>query len=423
MLQNKGHVKNRSKDHFSYLVVALFFAYTFLQTCIPNSINHSILASFDFSPKQLSLLSSVYFLSSGLWFIPAGLLMDYFPIKKVMIVALLVTILGNILFADATSLLMALLARFITGIGYSFAFIGCFRTVCFLNQAKLASIMGFITFFVLMGGLIAQTPIVIFNAAFGWRVTLLVDAMVGVAVLLVMISTQLEINQVQRMSYFRNAAFNLSFKHALSKSKYYICAISITFLNLPIFFLGESWGNLFLTQTTYLGGKAASIVLSMLYIGLMSGCALLGFLSDFSGKITQIMRLGAMCLFISSLFLFLVPAMTFAMVLLLFFLLGLFASAQSLAYPILVTTTHEQQMGFIIGLVTTIVMFLSAGFQQLFTHLVQVLQRVGQLEVSLSQAEYHYSWGLILVPIASLSSFFLIPLLAGPGPEQSEINK
>ena len=127
------------------LVAALFFFYEFVQMLMPNSLRPDLMQAFHIDATQLGLLSSCYFWANLLFLFPAGMILDRFSTKKVMLITLSLCVVGTLLFSQATDFSMAIAVRFITGIGSAFCFLGCIRLASRWLPAKhMALIAGLI---------------------------------------------------------------------------------------------------------------------------------------------------------------------------------------------------------------------------------------------------------------------------------------
>jgi len=81
------------------LSAALFFFFAFLQLNLLNSMSTELLSSFSITEISFGELSASYFLGLGLFFIPAGLLLDRFSTRRLILISMLIEIMSVILFA------------------------------------------------------------------------------------------------------------------------------------------------------------------------------------------------------------------------------------------------------------------------------------------------------------------------------------
>ncbi|PKG85225.1 MFS transporter [Colwellia sp. 75C3] len=98
------------------LVLVIFFAISFI-TNIIGPLFPSLVKDFDISLAVAGFLPFSFFAAYGVMSIPAGLLVDKFSEKPVLIAAFVMSALGSLLFALAPSFFMAMVSLFCIGTG------------------------------------------------------------------------------------------------------------------------------------------------------------------------------------------------------------------------------------------------------------------------------------------------------------------
>src|SRR6478752_2961732 len=107
------------------LSAGLFFLYEFFQLNIFDVINQPLRDDFQINASQLSWMSSAYLWADILFLLPAGIILDYFPTRRVILISMLVCIMGTLGFALTDSFLLASFFHFLSGIGNAFCFLSC----------------------------------------------------------------------------------------------------------------------------------------------------------------------------------------------------------------------------------------------------------------------------------------------------------
>ncbi len=88
--------------------------------------------------------------------------------------------MGIVSFALTTSIFWASLFRFLTGIGSAFCFLSVISLATrWFPSARLALVTGVIVTIAMLGGIAAQTPLMLLQHMVGWRNALVIDAAVG----------------------------------------------------------------------------------------------------------------------------------------------------------------------------------------------------------------------------------------------------
>ncbi len=125
-MNNKSWI-NILKINTVFFIGVIFYCYEFFLRLLTGAYQQQIIDYFHINTHIcFSFLISSYNLTYLLMQIPAGLLLDKYGSKKILIIATLMCGLGNILFVlDGYAL--ALFGRLLIGIGSSFAFIGVLK--------------------------------------------------------------------------------------------------------------------------------------------------------------------------------------------------------------------------------------------------------------------------------------------------------
>lgn len=106
-----------NKNHLIVaLIILIFFVISFL-TNILGPIIPDLIASFDLSLALAGFLPFAFFVAYGVMSIPAGLLVDRYKEKKVLLLAFSFAFVGALLFALLPSFSIAMLSLFLIGVG------------------------------------------------------------------------------------------------------------------------------------------------------------------------------------------------------------------------------------------------------------------------------------------------------------------
>jgi MFS transporter, FHS family, L-fucose permease len=104
----------------NYFIVGLIFLTFFVISLITNILGPiipDIISSFNLSLTLVSLLPFSFFIAYGVMSIPAGMLLEKYSEKPVMIGAFAVSLVGALLFSMFPSYLIAIISLFLIGVG------------------------------------------------------------------------------------------------------------------------------------------------------------------------------------------------------------------------------------------------------------------------------------------------------------------
>src|ERR1700760_3368979 len=170
------------RAYLAWAAVAIAYAIAFLQRVSPQSISLSFMHDFSTDAAGVAMLASSYFWGYTLMQIPAGLLVDRFGVKRVVLCSMVASSLGSAAFALAPNLLDVFAARLIVACGDALVFTALLKLVAqsfsderFGFMSGISQVSGYV------GGVVATTPLAASVGGFGWRACFIVIACAGVA--------------------------------------------------------------------------------------------------------------------------------------------------------------------------------------------------------------------------------------------------
>jgi sugar phosphate permease len=351
----------------------LFFFYEFIQMQMFNSISTDLMRDFSLNAKQLGYLSATYLLADVIFLFPAGLLLDRFSARTIILVALVIAVLSTFLFAISHSALVVGICHFLAGIGNAFCFLSSIRLASrWFPPQKMALIVGIIVTMAMFGGMVAQTPLALLNQSIGWRNSLLWISVMGVLITFIVFRyvrdypAGYEKEHIAEQKQLQSEGVAKSIYLALANRQNWFCGIYTSFLNLPIMLLGAVWGNLYLTQVEKVSTIEASTIIMMIFVGMIVGCPLIGRISDQLGKRRSPMIVFGVLSLLVMLIITMFHPMGFWPLIFLFFALGFFTSAQIISYPMIAESNPRMLTSSATGLASVLIMGGGAVFQPVF---------------------------------------------------------
>ncbi len=386
----------------------LFFLYEFFQLNLFDVINTSLRHDFDLDAAKLSWLSSSYLWANLLFLLPAGVLLDRFSVRRVVLSAMLLCVMGTLGFALASQFYLAFMFHALAGVGNAFCFLSCVVLVSrWFEPRRQGFVLGCIITIGFMGGMLAHTPLAYLNLHFGWRNALLVDAALGALILMWLLIILKDRPGASTTPQDAPLATASSFIEAFNNKQTWLAGCYTACLNLPIMVLCVLWGASYLTVVHGMTAIPASNVVSLILIGSIIGCPLAGYLSDKQGMRKPLMILGALMSLVVSLVLLLGSGFSVFMLSFLFLSLGVFSSTQVIGYPVIAESNTEQNTGSATALASLVIMGGGAFAQVVFGFLMRV--HAGK-EVAHYQASDFQSamWLFPVVMMAALVAVFFM---------------
>lgn len=391
------------------LSAGLFFFYEFFQLNIFDVINPSLRADFEINALQLSWMSSMYLWADILFLIPAGIILDRYSTYWVIIIAMSVCVLGTLGFALTHSFAWASFFHFLSGIGNAFCFLACVVLVSrWFPPRRQALVIGSIVTMAFLGGMMAHTPFAILYNQFGWRNALLIDAAMG-AFLLFWIAYVIQDKPIDTVLKTENNKRPLytGLLEVLGNRQTWLAGLYTSFLNLPIMVLCALWGASYLHIAHQLSDKSATNIVSLIFVGSILGCPLVGYLSDRQGKRKPVMIIGAVITLISLLPLFLGADLSALQLSLVFFALGFFTSTQVISYPFIAESNASENIGIATGVASVLIMGGAGIGQVVFGLLMQ--HHAGAMSTQYVVKDFQFA--MWMFPVTALLALLAVLLM------------
>lgn len=388
------------------LSAGLFFLYEFFQLNIFDVINQPLREDFHIDATQLSWMSSAYLWADILFLLPAGIILDRFSTRKVILSAMFVCVIGTVGFALTNSFFLASFFHFLSGIGNAFCFLSCIVLVSqWFPPRRQALVIGSLVTMAFIGGMMAHTPFAYLYELLGWRQALMIDGIVGAVLLLwIYMIVQDKPEDAPVRSGGAKETILPGFIKALSNPQNWLAGLFTSFLNLPIMVLCALWGASYLQVVHHLPEIAASNVVSLIFMGSVIGCPLVGWLSDSQGRRKPIMILGALATLITVIPLFFGVVLSQLTLSILFFALGLFTSTQVISYPMIAESNHGENTGAATGIASVIIMGGGGVGQVLFGWLMT--HHAGAKVTEYSVADFQFA--MWMFPIAAITALLAV---------------
>jgi MFS family permease len=355
------------------LVGSLFFFYEFIQMIMPNAINVELMQAFNLNATGLGLLASMYFWSNTLFLFPAGTLLDRYSTKHLILGAIILCTIGTFMFGLAPNFAIASCGRLIVGFGASFCFLSCIRLASrWFPPSRMAFVTGLVVTMAMLGGFVAQTPMVYLTKWVGWRNAILFDAGLGVIITLVILFVvqdrppNSQESERADKAHLKSLGFVRGVKLVLLNPNNWLGGIYTSLLNLPVLLLGGLWGIRYLVQVHHLTDVQASYATSMLFVGVIFGSPAFGWFSDYIGRRCLPMIIGAITSLIVILVMMYTPDLSLTSLIILFFLIGFLTSSQVLSYPTIAELNPIALTGTAVSIASITIMSSGVIFQPLF---------------------------------------------------------
>lgn len=272
-------VRSADRAYLAWAAVAIAYAIAFLQRVSPQSITANFMTDFSTDAAGVAMLASSYFWGYTLMQIPAGLLVDRYGVKRVVLFSMAASSLGSAAFALAPNLLDVFAARLIVACGDALVFTALLKLVAlsfkderFGFMSGISQVSGYV------GGVMATTPLAAAVSGFGWRACFVFIACVGVANL-AFASLALKPDPAAHSSKTLRSVLSAS-RQSLSQLANWGCAMSFASHFAVVTTLSGVWGIPMVAHFFNISPSAASTPLLAFMICNAIGSIVLGHAAD-----------------------------------------------------------------------------------------------------------------------------------------------
>ena len=267
------------RAYLAWAAVAIAYAIAFLQRVSPQSITANFMADFSTDAAGVAMLASSYFWGYTLMQIPAGLLVDRYGVKRVVLFSMAASSLGSAAFALAPTLIDVFAARLVVACGDALVFTALLKLVALSFRDERFGIMsGISQVSGYVGGVMATTPLAVAVSGFGWRACFVFIACVGVANL-AFASLVLKPDPAAHSSKTLRGVLAASGK-SLSHLANWGCAMSFASHFAVVTTLSGVWGIPMVAHLFNMSPSAASTPLLTFMVGNALGSIFLGHMAD-----------------------------------------------------------------------------------------------------------------------------------------------
>jgi MFS family permease len=362
MKQEKYREFDSIKAWVVCITSALFFFFVFIQmNCLTVLESHFMQ---KFSLTSVAGLDKMYFYGNVLCLFPAGMILDRVSTRKMLLIGMALVTVATTSFAFADSYWVVALSRFLIGVGGAFCLLGPVRLVSrWFPSHKISFLVGIIVTFAMLGGMVAQRPLgfLVSPTEFGYAHAMQVVIGFGVLcwfLIFFLVKDSPKDRDIEEHSHdeIHQMGFWVSISKVLRNPQNWLAGIYASLINLPVFWLGAFKGVDYLSQVDHLKNSQAQVINGLLFIGLIVGSPLFGYLSGRLRRRKLPMVAGAVGSIVILSAIMWSGLHSESALSALFFLLGVVISSQVIAYPLVVEINPLSLTGTAEGVASVLIM-------------------------------------------------------------------
>lgn len=335
---------------------ALAFGYAFFQRVAPSVMVSDLMREFAVGAAALGNLSGFYFYPYVAMQVPVGILTDRLGPRVMLTASVTLAAAGTLIFASATTIAEANVGRMLIGTGSAAGFISALSLASrWFPPERFASLVGMTMLVGMAGGFSGQAPLALaIESAGDWRAVMVVAAIFAGLLALASFAVVRDSPDGARLrpkeehpwkGLWRDLKLTFTIRHV------WLAALVGSAMSGPLLAFGGLWGVPYLVERFDMSRAEAAFFTSLTLVGWALGAPLGGWISDRLRRrrlpliTTAYITLGSFCLMVY------VPGLPLAVIIILFFAIGLFGGSMVSAYALARELTPTRIHGTVTGVV------------------------------------------------------------------------
>jgi sugar phosphate permease len=390
---------------------ALFYCYEYLLRIAPSVMSGELMRSYHIDATHFGNLTAFYYYAYTPMQIIVGVFMDRYGPRLLVTIACLFCAAGTYLFACSDLLVVAQLGRFMVGFGSAFAFVGALKlATIWLPPEHFALVSGIIIGLGNLGAMVGDMFLTTLVKHSGWQQTSMYTALVGIflALLIVLIvrDNNSKVSRTRDLTSFKTVFHGLW--QVIRHKQIWLNGLVGALIYLPTTAFAELWGIPYLEQARGFSNADSAQIISMVFLGWVIGCPLVGFISDHFKRRLMPLMIGAVVAFVDVCILLYGPTLSIVGTSLLCFVLGAFACVQVLVFAIGRESSPKRIAGTAIALTNMLVMLGGVIFQPLVGWFLDMRWDGKLIDGVRQYSAQDFQQAMIVLPVGIAASFIVM---------------
>lgn len=372
-----------------------------------------LMQAFSIDAAGVGLLSASYFYTYIFLQMPAGRLVDRCGARLVLSISMLGCAVACGLFAHAHDLYLAQFSRILMGVFTAAGVVSALYIASnWFPPGRFAMLVGLTEMLGMLGGAVGQALLALNVSDYGWRNTMLLCAVIGLA-LTVLTAIIVRDHPKQALHY---KSKEVAHKNSMLYEFWQILKLPQAWLNgifsglvfAIITGFAALWSVPYLMKLYNLDLAAAASTSSMVFWGAALGGPFVGWFADYLGKPRLLMFLSTVLVLLTCVIIFYCPAIPLVFMFILLFLLGFFAGSYVLPFALVAKLVPNTLRCTAMGFTNMMCILLGAPLvQPLVGWFLQ--QRHHHVAVGVASFTVHdYQWAFSILPLGLLLAMLCV---------------
>ncbi len=268
----------RAEKIFIFITLSAIYFFSIVHRVGIAVIAVDMMSELNANASLVGLMSSAYFFPYALVQIPVGILLDRIGVRKTIGSLGVIAVIGNIIFAQGTSLEIITFGRVLVGAGVGGFYVSCLKGLTvWYDTGKFATLTGLLTAIGNFGAFFAASPLALISVNIGWRGAYTVIAIgMSIFIALAWLSLKKEKSTVDMSK--RSPRSDLK---DVFTNKHFLLVMMIPFLSYGAYISFQGlWAGPYLTTIYGMDTVTVGFFLTFISIGFIISTPLGGYISD-----------------------------------------------------------------------------------------------------------------------------------------------
>ena len=396
---------------FIVFLGSIFYFYEYILRVSVSVMEPQVIFYFKTSVAGFGALSAYYLYIYTPLQLVAGVVLDMFSIRVILVLSALLCALGALMFPITNIYWVACVGRVLQGAGSAFVYIGALKLAAnWLPLSRFAFFSCSCTAFGFLGAGLGEIILTSSVDKFGWRSP--VFALSFCALILAVLffsflgkSPKALVHRTRKSKKIEKLTLVkvLSYLSEIVCNRYlWWAGILSCFTYLPTTVFAALWGIPYLIKVHSYDSSQASLACGLIFIGWAIGAPIMGWLSDFFQLRLRLIWISSLVSFVLSLILLYYISMPFYLVCTLFVVFGVSSSSQVLTFAMGRDVCDLKVVGMVMAFINTLSMLGGMIFQPGLGLLLNFFA-----DPKLGYTVQSYEKAIFIVPLCCFLSFLI----------------
>lgn len=408
-----------------FAVAVLYYSFAYLLRVYPGVMEYELSQRFHITASSFGLLTSFYYFAYAPMQIPVGVSVDRIGPRRSLMTACAIATTGAFLFSTSTSYNLALLGRFMIGMGSSFAYVTALKlSTIWLPPRFFGTAAGVLTGVGMFAAILTDVFLTRLISSTGFTNTLQIPIFIGL-VLFVLIFMTIRDKPSNGGFQANDETASVSIKQLseylvkfVKSPQMWLIGIIGSLMYLPSSTFLDVWAIPYLKRSYGMTAEQASYGTSLMFLGWIVSTLSVGAVSDIFQNRRAPLKVATFLAFVVSCVLFYAPDLSIFSVFCLMFSLGVCCGPHPLCFTLSKELFPKKVAGSAIAFANCCIMLGGLIFQPVVGKLLDWQWAGGMQDGVRIYSSHNYMLSLSVIPMALLISFFLTYLIKDTQPEE-----